>query len=69
MSDVFPKAGIKIRYVTGEFIEVLGGIGAVKGLTTAQVCQQIIMPMTLKENENSSYCDMLKRQGHPAYVC
>jgi hypothetical protein len=66
MSDVFPKDGVKISYIVGPFIEVLGGIGAIRGLTTEQVCQQKIKPLTLKSK--SLYCAILKNQGHPAYV-
>jgi hypothetical protein len=66
MSDVFPKDGVKISYVVGPFIEVLGGIGAIRGLTTVQVCQRKIKPLTFQAK--SSYCAMLKTQGHPAYV-
>jgi tetratricopeptide (TPR) repeat protein len=64
-SSVFPKAGVRLSYIVGEFYEECGGREALKGLTTKQVCEQFIKPKT--QERKSSYCDLLKDQGHKAY--
>ena len=56
MSDVFPKAGVKMSFVIGEFLDILGGRGRLEGLTTGKVREDIIIPLT--RNTQSSYCDI-----------
>ncbi len=64
-SLVFPKAGVQLSYIVGEFYEECGGREALKGLTTKQVKEIFIKKHT--EKRQSSYCDLLKEQGHKAY--
>ncbi len=64
-SSVFPKAGVQLSYIVGEFYKECGGREALEGLTTKQVCEIFIKGIT-KERQ-SSYCDLLKEQGHKAY--
>ena len=62
---VFPKAGVQLSYIVGEFYEECGGREKLKGLTTKEVCEQFIKPKT--QERQSSYCDLLKERGHKAY--
>ena len=64
-SGTFPKAGVKVSYLTGAFLDELGGTDRLLGMTTAQVCDEIIKPMTARRK--SSYGDLLRQQGHHAY--
>jgi hypothetical protein len=63
----FPKHGVTLSFLLEEFIEkdCKGGREALAGLTTTQVCEKYIKPKT--RDKQSSYCDKLKEQGHPAY--
>jgi hypothetical protein len=59
----FPKAGVKISYVVGDFVEELGGVDRLsRGMTTEDVCQNIIKPRTFEFEAQSSFCDVLRRR-------
>jgi len=62
----FPKAGVKFSYIIGEFFDELGGRDRLQGLTTAQVCEDVIKPLTVQVK--SSFCSILQAQGHAAYA-
>lgn len=55
----FPKHGIRLSYYT-QFIEENGGRSAFEGLTTTQVCEQMVKPAT--SSIQSSYCNLLRLQ-------
>jgi tetratricopeptide (TPR) repeat protein len=61
----FPKVGVDLSYVTGEFIEEVGGEQVLRGLTTGQVCEKFIKPRT--RHTKSSYAELLRAEGHPAF--
>ena len=61
--SVFPKSGVKLSYIE-EFFTACGGRDKLEGLTTTEVCDQYIKPLT--EQSKSSYCDLLKHQNHGA---
>jgi tetratricopeptide (TPR) repeat protein len=63
ISSSFPKHGVKLRHYD-EFIQLCGGRNRLKGLTTTDVCDQFIKPMTM--HIQGSYCDLLTQQNHPA---
>eukprot|EP01041_Mallomonas_annulata_P001942 gene1942-3766_t len=58
----FPKAGVKLR-VFIEFIELCGGNDAISGLTTTDICNKFLKPLTFMRQ--SSYCELLTAQEHP----
>ena len=52
------KIGIKLSYILKEFIPMkCGGKNALKGLSTGQVCEQFIKPITAEFQ--SSYCEYI----------
>eukprot|EP01031_Cornospumella_fuschlensis_P031768 gene31768-38398_t len=59
--DAFPKLGVKLS-VFEEFIENYGGEEAFEGLTTTDVCETILKPITAPNN--CSYCDILMAAQH-----
>ena len=59
----FPKDGVKLSYVA-EFLAICGGREKLQGLTTTEVSEKFVKPMS--ESCQSSFCDMLKGQSHPA---
>ena len=61
---VFPKAGVQLSYIVGEFYEECGGREALKGRTTKEVREGFIKSKT--HELQSSYCDLLRLQGHKA---
>jgi hypothetical protein len=54
----FPKEGVRFQAFY-KFIEECGGRENIKGLTTTDVCQKYLMPMTVDNKE--SYIDYLRR--------
>ena len=58
----FPQLGVKISHVD-DFFEVCGGRDKLEGLTTKEVCEQFIKPMT--EHHECSYCDLLRLSNNP----
>ena len=65
-SEEFPKAGIRFSFIINEFIpNVCHGESNLRGMTTAEVCEKIIMPETF--SARSSYCDILRSENHPGY--
>jgi hypothetical protein len=61
----FPKLGIRIAFLE-EFITSAGGEDCLKGLTTTQVCEQIIKPRT--QALQSSYCEYLQADSTTSSV-
>jgi hypothetical protein len=61
----FPEVGVKLSYVTGEFLDEIGGVEEIRGLTTAQVRERFIKPHTLQFK--CSYAELLQKRGHPAF--
>ena len=61
----FPKVGVRIPELD-EFIAKCGGTTVLEGLTTTDVCNQYLKPMTLASGK--SYCEQLTALGDPA-VC
>lgn len=59
----FPKDGISLSYMN-EFIGICGGRPQLEGLTTTEINERFVKPMTI--SYHSSLCDMLKVQGHVA---
>ena len=53
-----PTHGLRLSFLLNEFVQFCGGMEALKGLSTFEVCEHIIKPQTF-ENQ-SSYCDMFK---------
>ena len=56
-----PKLGVTIR-VFHEFIERNGGKSNFEGITTQEVCDKMLMPIT--SEKKISYCEHLKGIGH-----
>lgn len=66
-NDSFPKVGVSLSFLVGEFIDkVCGGREALIGMTTTEVCEQIIKPKT--QEQRISYCDLLRSERHPGYA-
>jgi hypothetical protein len=59
----FSKLGVKLS-VFDEFIELCGGYGELKDLTTTQVCYKFLSKRTILPKK-TSYCDYLASQRHP----
>lgn len=59
----FPKLGVKLSFVDA-FIEDCGGLEALEGVSTIDLCEYFIKPVTAKSQ--SSYCDVLHELDHPA---
>jgi hypothetical protein len=59
-SRPFPTLGITLTGIL-EFVEQCGGRERLEGLTTTQVCHNIMKPMT--EASGLAYCDHLKMQA------
>ncbi|GFH59741.1 hypothetical protein CTEN210_16217 [Chaetoceros tenuissimus] len=53
----FLKNGIKLSYLLNQFVKDCGGKEALVGLTTTDVCNQFVLPIT-KESK-LSYCDLI----------
>jgi len=60
-STVFPKKGIKLSYLE-EFFRECGGRDSLNDLTTTEVCERYIKPIT--ETTQSSYCELMSVLGH-----
>ena len=60
---VFPKDGVKLSFIQ-EFFAARGGRDKLEGLTTTEVCEQHIKPLTA--STKSSFCELLKLDEHPA---
>ena len=58
----FPKAGIAVSFLE-EFIVQHGGRTRFTGLTTSQVCDDILKPVTF--TAQASYCEYMELQSHP----
>ena len=56
----FNELGVELS-VSQEFIDICGGRDALKGLTTTEVCNRFLMPLT--EALGQSYCDQLRGSG------
>eukprot|EP01039_Chlorochromonas_danica_P010200 gene10200-11289_t len=54
---LLPKEGIKLSHLE-VFIQSCGGLDKLKNLTTREVCQRYILPLT--DTNKSTYCDYLK---------
>lgn len=59
----FPKLGVKLSFI-GNFYDICGGKTNLDGLTTTDVCNNFIKPLT--DKHQSSFCEMLDQQKHPA---
>jgi tetratricopeptide (TPR) repeat protein len=59
----FPQHGVQLSFLD-QFLQECGGRAALEGLTTTEVCDQFIKPMT--KSSQSSYCDFLREIGHEA---
>jgi hypothetical protein len=59
----FPRHGVRLSFLD-QFLQDCGGRAALEGLTTTEVCDQFIKPMT--ESSQSSYCDFLREIEHEA---
>ena len=59
----FPKNGVSLSYVN-DFLMACGGRASLECLTTTEVNEKYVMPMTFPFK--SSFCDMLTGQEHPA---
>lgn len=57
-SQPFPKLGLKISAIL-DFVALIPSDKLI-GMTTTQVCQEYILPLTSKSKD--SYCEMLKKQ-------
>ena len=69
-SHSFPTAGIRLSHVVDEFLVECGGEEMLVNLTTTQVCERFVKPLTTRSNERhtySSYCEKLRNEGHIAY--
>jgi hypothetical protein len=62
-ADSFWKLGVKLSYFD-EFSQAVGGVEKLRGLSTGEVCELIIKPLT--GERNLSYCEMLFLENHPA---
>ena len=58
----FPKDGVKLCAVD-EFIQRAGGEAKLLDLTTTDVCNQFLKPLT--SESKGSYCDVLKQENSP----
>jgi tetratricopeptide (TPR) repeat protein len=61
----FPRHGVRLSFLE-QFLEECGGRSALEGLSTTEVCERFIKPVT--ESSQSSYCDFLRELKHEA-VC
>ena len=59
----FPKFGVKLSFID-DFIEDCGGLEALEGVTTTDLCEYFVKPATSRSQ--SSYCDILHAMNHPA---
>ena len=59
----FPKFGVKLSFYK-QFIELCGGSDSLKGMTTTDVCEHFLKPMTAQYM--CSYCELLHMKGHEA---
>jgi len=57
----FLKAGVAVSFLE-EFISHHGGRSRFDGLTTTQVCEEILKPVTVAAQ--SSYCEYMESQNH-----
>jgi hypothetical protein len=55
----FPVLGVKISYLL-RFLDLYNQNDALNGLTTTEVCEKIVKPLTL--SSESSGCDLLASQ-------
>jgi len=62
-SLLFPKLGVRLCYLN-DFISQCGGREVLEGLTTTEVCERFVKPLT--EKTQSSYCDLLHHINHPS---
>ena len=61
----FPADGVKLSYFQSFLDECCrNDRRALEGLTTADVCEKFVKPAT--SSLLCSYCDLLRKQGHPA---
>jgi tetratricopeptide (TPR) repeat protein len=59
----FPRYGVRLSFLD-QFLEECGGRSALEDLTTTEVCERFIKPVT--ESSQSSYCDFLRELKHEA---
>jgi tetratricopeptide (TPR) repeat protein len=59
----FPRYGVRLSFLN-LFLEECGGRSALEDLTTTEVCERFIKPVT--ESSESSYCDFLRELKHEA---
>jgi hypothetical protein len=59
-----PKHGVKLSFID-EFINSCGGPSKLNGLTTTEIKEKFILPMT--EQHKCSLNDLLREIKHPAY--
>ena len=62
-STLFPNLGVKLSFVDA-FIEDCGGLEALDGVSTIDLCEYFVKPVTAKSQ--SSYCDLLHKMDHPS---
>lgn len=55
----FPQLGIAMSAID-DFIQTVGGVSKLEGMTTTDVCVNYIIPMT--KDKNCSYCDQIIQQ-------
>jgi len=58
----FPKDGIRLSFLA-EFVLLCGGPAALQGLTTTDVNEKFVKPMTAATQQ--SFCEMLRSQSSP----
>jgi hypothetical protein len=59
----FPRYGVRLSFLD-EFLDECGGRSALEDLTTTEVCEKFIKPVT--ESSESSYCEFLRELKHEA---
>jgi hypothetical protein len=64
MAQVFSRVGLKLFQGIQDFYDRCGSKDVLEGLTTAQVCDFFVKPIT--ENCQNSFCGMLEAQNLPA---
>lgn len=61
--DQFPKLGVKLSFID-EFIEFCDGKSRFEDLTTTDVCENFVKPIT--NDAKCSFCELLEHSNHPA---
>jgi hypothetical protein len=62
-SHTFPRYGVRLSFLN-QFLQECGGRAALNNLTTTEVCDKFIKPVT--KSSQSSYCEYLRVLEHEA---